>query len=184
MRKFILIIALLISGVGLNAQNVGDKTTIDYDGYSLEFEITSVSPAECEVSGYTDSPTEVTIPSYIEIEGIEFSVTSINGSLNYNEKGAFEDCSSLTNVEIPNSVTSIGHHAFSNCDNLTNIEIPNSVTSIEYSAFGSCSSLTSIEIPTPVFIIWPAHFFFGQKVTFKEVVGACISVVGVSLFFI
>jgi len=37
---------------------------------------------------------------------------------------------------------------------------------------------------TPVFIIWPAHFFFGQKVTFKEVVGACISVVGVSLFFI
>ena len=51
----------------------------------------------------------------------------------------------------------------------------------QYTEAGIASTLMAL---TPVFIIWPAHFFFGQKVTFNEVVGACISVVGVSLFFI
>ena len=56
-----------------------------------------------------------------------------------------------------------------------------SLMAVQYTEAGIASTLMAL---TPVFIIWPAHFFFGQKVTFKEVVGACISVVGVSLFFI
>ena len=56
-----------------------------------------------------------------------------------------------------------------------------SLMAVQYTEAGIASTLMAL---TPVFIIWPAHFFFGQKVTFKEVIGACISVVGVSLFFI
>ena len=56
-----------------------------------------------------------------------------------------------------------------------------SLMAVQYTEAGIASTLMAL---TPVFIIWPAHFFFGQKVAFKEVVGACISVVGVSLFFI
>ena len=56
-----------------------------------------------------------------------------------------------------------------------------SLMAVQYTEAGIASTLMAL---TPVFIIWPAHFFFGQKVTFKEVVGACISVVGVSFFFI
>ena len=56
-----------------------------------------------------------------------------------------------------------------------------SLMAVQYTEAGIASTLMAL---TPVFIIWPAHFFFGQKVTFKEVVGACISVVGVLLFFI
>ena len=56
-----------------------------------------------------------------------------------------------------------------------------SLMAVQYTEAGVASTLMAL---TPVFIIWPAHFFFGQKVTFKEVVGACISVLGVSLFFI
>ena len=63
---------------------------------------------------------------------------------------AFEDCSSLTSITIPNSVTSIGRAAFSNCSKLTSITIPNSVTSIGDEAFDECSSLTSITIPNSV----------------------------------
>ena len=48
---------------------------------------------------------------------------------------AFEDCSSLTSVTIPNSVTSIGEFAFSSCKSLTSVTIPNSVTSIGRGAF-------------------------------------------------
>ena len=56
-----------------------------------------------------------------------------------------------------------------------------SLMAVQYTEAGIASTLMAL---TPVFIIWPAHFFFGQKVMFKEVVGACISVIGVSLFFI
>ncbi|MGM9687107.1 MAG: leucine-rich repeat protein [Bacteroidaceae bacterium] len=57
----------------------------------------------------------------------------------------FNNCSGLTSVTIPNSVTSIGHHAFSGCSGLTSVTIPNSVTSIGSYAFSRCYGLTSVE---------------------------------------
>ena len=57
---------------------------------------------------------------------------------------AFEGCSSLETINIPNSLTSIGSSAFAECSSLETITIPNSVTSIGYSAFGDCTNLTSI----------------------------------------
>ncbi|MBQ6681397.1 MAG: leucine-rich repeat domain-containing protein [Prevotella sp.] len=65
-------------------------------------------------------------------------------------KYAFENCSGLTSVTIPNSVTSIGSSAFSDCSSLTSVTIPNSVTSIGSMAFYGCSSLTSVTIPNSV----------------------------------
>ena len=71
------------------------------------------------------------------------SVTSIGD-------GAFEGCRSLTEVVIPNSVTSIGDRAFSGCRFLTEVVIPNSVTSIGDRTFLGCSSLTEVVIPDRV----------------------------------
>ena len=56
-----------------------------------------------------------------------------------------------------------------------------SLMAVRYTEAGIASTLMAL---TPVFILWPAHLIFGQKVTFKEVIGAIISVAGVSLFFI
>ena len=80
------------------------------------------------------------------------SVTSIGSD-------AFEDCSSLTSITIPNSVTSIGSYAFYNCGSLTSITIPDSVTSIESGAFYNCSRLTSITIPDSVTGIENSAFY-------------------------
>lgn len=57
---------------------------------------------------------------------------------------AFYGCSSLTNITIGNSVTSIGSYALSGCSSLTSITIGNNVTSIGSYAFSGCSSLTSV----------------------------------------
>ena len=61
--------------------------------------------------------------------------------------GAFNCCSALAEVVIPNSVTSIGNSAFDGCNALSNIAIPDSVTSIGNYAFKGCSSLSNIVIP-------------------------------------
>ena len=64
--------------------------------------------------------------------------------------GAFEGCTSLTSVTIPNSIASIGDYTFYGCSSLTSVTIPNSVTSIGKYAFCGCSSLTSVTIPNSV----------------------------------
>ena len=63
---------------------------------------------------------------------------------------AFSSCSSLSEIVIPSSVTSIGDFAFYCCDSLSEIVIPSSVTSIGDSAFSWCSSLSEIVIPSSV----------------------------------
>ena len=63
---------------------------------------------------------------------------------------AFQGCSGLTSIAIPDSVTSIGRSAFSGCSGLTNITIPNSVTSIDSGTFYNCSGLTNVTIGNSV----------------------------------
>ena len=67
--------------------------------------------------------------------------------------GMFFQCNSLTNVNIPNSVTEIGSSAFSGCSSLTNITIPENVTEIKNHTFSNCDNLTSITIPDSVISI-------------------------------
>ena len=70
----------------------------------------------------------------------------------------FYDCSGLTSLTIPSSVTSIGNDAFEGCSGLTSLTIPSSVTSIGDSAFRGCSGLTSLTIPSGVTSI--GHYAF------------------------
>ena len=64
-------------------------------------------------------------------------------------RNAFTYCNSLTSVTIPNSVTTIGDYAFWACS-LTNVTIGDSVTTIGHGAFSHCKSLTSVTIPDNV----------------------------------
>lgn len=63
---------------------------------------------------------------------------------------AFNGCSNITSIVIPNSVTSISSLAFSNCTGLKYVLIGNSVESINMLAFYYCTGLTSIVIPNSV----------------------------------
>ena len=55
---------------------------------------------------------------------------------------AFCDCTHLTNVSVPSSVTRIGEGAFYGCSELTRLEIPKSVKTICKDAFALCPKLT------------------------------------------
>jgi hypothetical protein len=59
---------------------------------------------------------------------------------------AFVNCSSLTHIDIPNSVTNIGENAFNGCTSLTELIIPDSVTSIGECAFANCDNLEYVKI--------------------------------------
>ncbi len=59
---------------------------------------------------------------------------------------AFQNCTGLTGLTIPSSVTSIGVYAFQNCTGLTSLTIPASVTDIEAPAFGGCVNLTNFSV--------------------------------------
>ncbi len=74
------------------------------------------------------------------------SLTSINIPNSVTYLGSFRGCTSLTSINIPNSVTYLG--SFSDCTSLTSITIPNSVTYL--GGFINCTSLTSITIPNSV----------------------------------
>ena len=63
---------------------------------------------------------------------------------------AFYNCTSLESITIGNGVTTIGGYAFYDCDSLTSLTIPDSVTTIGGYAFYDCDSLTSVTIPDSV----------------------------------
>lgn len=88
------------------------------------------------------------------------SLTNINipNSVTNIGDGAFAGCKLLTKIDIPDSVTNIGDKAFLRCSCLTSINIPNSVTCIEKGAFGGCGSLVNIIIPNSVTTIESGAF--------------------------
>jgi hypothetical protein len=116
-------------------------------------------------NGYTGTATEIIIPKFFDdgVHGIA-PVVEIGSD-------AFENCTSLTSITIPNSVTSIGNFAFENCSSLTAITIPNSATSIGNCAFRYCTSLTSIAIPNSVESIGSYAFRYCTSLTYVRILG-------------
>ena len=62
-------------------------------------------------------------------------------------KWAFNGCSSLTAVDLPEGLQSIGDYAFQKCTSLTSITLPEGLTSIGEQAFCDCTSLTAVDLP-------------------------------------
>jgi len=91
---------------------------------------------------------------------------------------AFENCSGLTSVTIGDNVTSIGNSAFSGCSGLTSVTIGNSVTTIGNNAFESCIGLTSVTIPNSVTSIGIYAFWGCSGLTSVTIPNSVINIEG------
>ena len=124
-----------------DAENPHEEFKAEIDGLCYWLDKTA---KEAEViAGQPRYSGDVVIPATVTLEGTDYNVVKINTY-------AFMDCSYLTSVTIPNSVTSIDENTFHGCTRLTSVTIPNSVTSIGNNAFECCTSLASITLPNSV----------------------------------
>ena len=137
LRKILMIMCLSLIGIYLVLAIILaiDRKTLRYE-YNYINSSASVVANKDTLLRYIGN---IEIPSSVKHRGVLFSVDSIGPY-------AFEKCSDLTSITIPNSVKSIGGGAFLVCESLTSVTIPNSVTEIGVAAFASCKSLTSIVV--------------------------------------
>ena len=120
--------------------------------------------AKVDISG-------VTILAYTGPDG-----TSITGNKSYPENtvpetsflnSSYRGKTSITNIELPNTVQFIGHQAFRSCTGLTSMTFPSSLLSISSLAFGACFNLTSVTIPASVTTI--GNYAFGDSPVYFSV---------------
>ena len=100
----------------------------------------------------------------------------------YIDVGAFNNCSELTSITIPNSVIRIGASAFRGCKKLTSVTIPESVTTLGTSClFYDCQSLTSVKFPNSVADI-SDYCFYGCRALTSVVIPSSVTSIGKCAF--
>ena len=102
---------------------------------SGEYEYSLLEDGTAEIVKYRGGEERLAVPA--ELDG--HSVTSIGNN-------AFQECSGLENVTIPDGVTGIGDYAFYSCFGLTEVTIPDSVTKIGSNPFAQCEQLSDIKV--------------------------------------
>ena len=120
-------------------------STANGDGVTIYYQYTDDSKTALKVISGPDKYTgAVKIPEKANDGSNDLPVKAI-------DEKAFENCKSLTSVEIPSGVTSIGDMAFFDCESLTDVALEGStLTSIGQSAFYCCKALKSVTIPSSV----------------------------------
>ena len=103
-------------------------------------------------NGITEIP-DYAFLGFAGITGIQFNQTKTIGDF------AFACCLGVTNVTIPEGVTTIGNNAFAYCPHLLTMSIPASVTSLGSAMMYNCQALTDIYVHwTENIPDWPTSF--------------------------
>ncbi len=124
---------------------------------------------DCSLSDVT----EAAVPDYVE--EVHFrkcsslrSVTFPNDScLSKIGERAFEGCTSLTDLTIPNKVKSIGGYAFYECTSLAYVKLSDGLSDMGEAAFAKCTSLKKITVPNSVLHI--GRYGFAKCTSLAEV---------------
>lgn len=146
-RFYLFLLVALMSVTGAWAQETsGDVGNMhwEYDEYNMILTFSSTTGSPVAMPDYQDEDRKPWS------SWLEDAVSARFINISHIGDCALISCSSLTSVDIPNTVTSIGDYAFAGCEGLTSVVLPNSVSRIGSYAFASCANLTSINIPNRV----------------------------------
>ena len=136
---------------GLTSVTIGNSvTSISICAFTYCSGLTSIIVDEGNTKYHSAGNCLIETATKTLILGCKTSVIPTDGSVTSIGEWAFEGCTNLTSITIPDSVTSIGSSAFYGCSGLTSVTIGNSVTSIGNYAFDGCTGLTSVTIPDSV----------------------------------
>lgn len=152
MKKTLQLLFLVFGATLVSAQNIGDT----FNGANnLSYKITSTSPNEAEISGFT-TPGNVTadydlvIPETEDGYGNTYSITAVglgafsgNTASNRGGEGFASDYQKIKTVSLPTSVTHLAIHAFRDLPILTTINLDN-IVSTENSVFATCALLSDV----------------------------------------
>ena len=108
--------------------------------------------------GYIQPTGSLTIPASFYENNVSYTVTEID---NY----AFEYCTGLTHVVVPNTVTRIGRQCFYCCTGLTSFSLPTSVTEIPMYAFFQCGLTGSLTLGNTITTIGYCAFANCESLT-------------------
>ena len=138
MKKLLISLLALLFSAGLFA----DAVLIDGLYYNFGNTTAQVAPDPTSGKSVYSAYITVTIPASVYYNNYTYPVTTIGTS-------AFENCSNLQAVTLPNSITTIYTDAFYGCTKLGSVNLPEGLTTINQRAFYNCN-LSSITIPSTV----------------------------------
>lgn len=148
----------------------------DFEVDGIYYKILSATDLTVNVvSGENPYSGEVVIPSTVVYKSKTLTVTEISG---------FFNCTELTSITIPNSITTISQSAFYGCTSLTSVTIPSSVVGIGEEAFANCTQLKDLCIEdgeSTLSFLWDGwnngskvfsscpleNIYLGRKLSFK-----------------
>ena len=155
MKVLIILLFALIHASDAFAQPI--YSNMGRDGVMIYYEIVdsidkTVAVTSCN-RGLPAYHGRIDIPSLIRIGDADYRVVGIGAM-------AFAGCDSLTEVNIPSSVTDIGGGAFIGCRMLKSICLPHNLRVIRELTFCDCTGLTSVILPDSIYNI-QQHAFGG-----------------------
>ena len=105
---------------------------------AANFEITENEDGTVTISRYIGTETDIVIPSQIDGKAVS-AIGNVTGTT-----GAFEGCTNMTSVVIPDGVTEIQDNAFYGCTSLETVTIPSGVALLRNCAFCDCPNLRAV----------------------------------------
>ncbi|MBQ8135234.1 MAG: leucine-rich repeat protein [Clostridia bacterium] len=140
---------MLAGGTVTVLPQVSDSTGIEVQAANSERDFyTTEVRGGLAITGYKGTSADIIIPAKIFGENV-IEIRGLTGGENL-----------ITNVTIPNGVTTIGARAFQNNNKLNNVILPDSVTQIGRESFKNCISLTKVILPSkPQLNNWPYNLF-------------------------
>ncbi len=100
----------------------------------------------CNISFQSPNSNPLSIADHLYLNGTEITDLAIPNTLTTIGPFTFYSFDGLASISIPNSVTTIGSAAFKYCIGLKTIVVPNSVTTIDYNCFDGCTNISKFVI--------------------------------------